>query len=471
MEYHSTDMPHVLLHGTMKQHQLVYSTSGRNTSANVTKSVIVGMLNHSSEQEMSVMVKASTVVVPSTVVKWSKTPVANVTHILRRYTVCSSYWEQQSNAILNLFSLQRWANSLGMTVVEPFVCQSELKFPPEVLNNNTLTNTLRLRDYLDIDYWNAEARKRRVASLEEWENFVLHSTKKIILVIMPFLGAGGTYANDEIKSHPQCQKALSDFFDKHGKLFHSLQFDAVRNVCFSFDHYIIPPETFNAALQIKEGEDVTVWVTEWQGVDNGRVAFTGLQRNEFGRILEGESTYLTMIKPSSRLVNDSQRYVQQVLGVDFYQYEAVVIRHKMIAKRGKEWNVRRFNICASKLEIQTKSIANKIFLATDLGKFGDRINPHRLDYDSEGKYTGNGIYLFKRYLSIVYGNKSIDNYENDFVRVTNGIVDTGYIGALQRTIALYAKHVFLVGGHSSFQKIIREHFNEQHNSDAITKLC
>ena len=143
---------------------------------------------------------------------WCLKPVANVTHKFRPYAICSSYWEQQSNAILNMFSMQRWANSLEMTVVEPFVCQSELKFPPEILHTNVLANSLRLSDYIDLDYWNAQAKKVGIPPLESWENFSHHSVKKIILVILPYSGAGGTYANDEIKTHPQCNKAMSEFF-------------------------------------------------------------------------------------------------------------------------------------------------------------------------------------------------------------------------------------------------------------------
>ena len=30
-------------------------------------------------------------------------PTANITHILRPYAICSSYWEQQSNVILNTY--------------------------------------------------------------------------------------------------------------------------------------------------------------------------------------------------------------------------------------------------------------------------------------------------------------------------------------------------------------------------------
>ena len=396
----------------------------------------------------------------------------NTTHMHHRYVICSSYWEQQSNALLNLFSLQRWANSVGLTTVEPFVCQSELKFPPEVLNNNTLINALRLRDIIDLDYWNAQVTNAGVPPLESWENFVLHSAKRIILVILPYSGAGGIYANDEINKHPECQKKISDFYSKHSMIFNLMQIEVVRNVCISFDHYIIPPETFNAGLQIDDyKDDITVWINEWEGVDNGRVSFTGLQLNQFGRILEGEGKYLSMVKPSRRLVTDSRRYVHQVLGVDFYQYDAVVARHKMHGGHGPEWNVHYFNYCASRLEMHTKSSTNKMSLSIDLGKYGDQCNMDRLDYDSQHNYTGHGVDLFKRYLGIVYENKTIDDYENDFVRVSNGITDSGYIGGLQRTIALHAKRVFLVGGHSSYLNIITAHFVRENKRNAVTKIC
>ena len=396
-------------------------------------------------------------------------PIVNITHKYHPYTIGSSYWEQQSNAILNMFSLQRWANSLGMTVVEPFVCQSELKFPPEILHTNSLADTLRLSDYIDLDYWNTKAKQVGIPPLESWENFSHHSVKKIILVILPYSGVGGTYVNDEIKNHPQCNKAMLDFFGKHGKLFRSLQFEVVRSVCISFDNYIIPPETFNAALQLENNKGATVWITEWQGVENGRVAFTELGHNRFGRTFDGESTYLAMIKPSSRLLNDSQRYVSEVLGTNFNQFDAVVARNKPLDDGHTiEWYVNHFNDCVSQLEQHTKSIKSKMFLAIDLGRFGDMVSANKFDYNSQGNYTGNGKYLYQRYLNVVYGKKSIDGYENDFVRVANGIVDSGYIGALQRTIALHASHVFVVGGNSAFQRILIEQFDEQ---NTVTKVC
>ena len=314
--------------------------------------------------------------------------------------------------------------------------------------------------------------KRKAFLLWKLEKILFCIQQRKLFVILPYSGDGGTYANDEIKTHPECLEAMSKFYNSHGKLFHCLQFEVIRNVCISFYKYIIPPDTFNTGLQIASNKDATVWITEWQGVDNGRVAFTGLSHNKFSRTLLGGLVYLGMIKPSSRLLKESQRYVSEVLGVQFNQFDAVVARNKPLGDRHtREWYVQHFNTCVSQLEKYTKSGKSKMFLAIDMGRFGDRVQANKFDYNSKGEYTGNGKKLYQHYLSVVYGNKSIESYENDFVRVANGIVDTGYIGALQRTIALHANVVYLVGGHSTFQGIILKHFSEQKKSNAIIKVC
>ena len=393
-----------------------------------------------------------------------------------RYAISSSYWEQQTNAIINMLCMQRWAHSVGLTVVEPFACQSELKFPDEVLYNNSLTNTLKLHDYVDVDYWNERSSEWDVPPLETWENFVLLSTKKIVVVIMSHFGAGGTYVNDEILNHPNCLKWKTWFFEKHAKLFHMLHFEAIRVVCFSFFEHIMTPEMFNSGLQIEGEEDVTVWFTEWRGVENGRISFVGLGKSEFGRTQGGQDYLLTMIRSSKRLLSDSKRYVQQVLGVDFDQYDAVVVRVKPKNDYTVEQNVEHYNTCAGLLEDHIKVVAknitvhHKLFLAIDMGKFGDMVRADAFDYNSQGTYTGNGIKLFQRFLNLVYGSKSISSYDDDFVRATNGVMDSGYIGAVQKTIAMNARSLVVVGGHSNFQKIIIQNLSKRHK-DSIQLIC
>ena len=162
---------------------------------NVNKDVSVELSNYGRKQEFPVM----------------DIPIGGTTQKYYRYAISSSYWEQQTNAVLNMFCMQRLANSIGLTVVEPFVCQLELKFPVEILHNNTIAaNTLRLCDYIDLDYWNTRASETGVPPLETWETLAPFN-QNIIVVIMSHFGAGGTYVNDEINDHPNCHKVMSSF--------------------------------------------------------------------------------------------------------------------------------------------------------------------------------------------------------------------------------------------------------------------
>jgi len=68
-----------------------------------------------------------------------------------------------------------------------------------------------------------------------------------------------------------------------------------------------------------------------------------------------------------------------------------------------------------------------------------------------------------------YGNKTVSEYEEDFITAANGISDTGYIGTIQKAIALKAKCIIMIGGFSTFQDSLIAEFKE--NSDCIVKLC
>jgi len=403
----------------------------------------------------------------------SATP-STKSHKVYRFALSSSYWEQQTGAIINMFCFQRWANSVGLTVVEPFVHMSELKISHEILHNDSVTSALRLSDYNDIDYWNEQAKKSGIPPLESWKDFIQFSTKKIIVVIITYgSGTGGTFVDQEINTHPSCLKQKTLFFEDHSKLFKKLQFEAFRVVCVCFNG-IITPEKFAAPLKINNRkESVTVWVNEWRGVENGRVSFTGLGEGVFGRVHVpgGVNSLLSMIHPSLRLVSDSKRYVNKIMGCDFDQYEAIVFRVKPLGKRSKEGDIAYFNGCADQLDKYFKSLANhKAFLAIDMGRFGDMCRANAFDYDKHGNYTGKGKKLFQKVLNIVYGNKSIESYENDFIQVTNGVTDSGYVGVVQRTIATNARSVVVIGGHSAFQKTIVVHIQEQHRN-AVKYIC
>jgi len=112
-------------------------------------------------------------------------------------------------------------------------------------------------------------------------------------------------------------------------------------------------------------------------------------------------------------------------------------------------------------------------LSIDLGKFGDWTADRYFNFDEAEKYDGEGTKLFESLVKIVYGNKSIDDYSNDFIRAANGIEDSGYIGAMQKTIAQNAKYLIVVGGKSSFQRsmVINFKAKNQKCENCVDFIC
>ena len=123
-----------------------------------------------------------------------------------RFVLSYSYWEQQTNALLNMWSFQKWANKSGrLKVVEPFAIESKLRFPGTILYKHQFTNTLRFRDYFDLDYWTMETAKLGIEPLVPWDTFLKYANKKVILAI-PAYGAvpPGIHVDNEINKSKRC---------------------------------------------------------------------------------------------------------------------------------------------------------------------------------------------------------------------------------------------------------------------------
>ena len=402
-------------------------------------------------------------------------------HAVHRYALSSGYREQQTNAILNLHCFQRWANSVGLKVVEPFASDSKLQFPDEVLYNNhsAKSQILYLHDYIDIEYYNSQAHLlSNVPELVPWDEFTKNSGRKVIVLIITHqYRPSGIYINDEIKAskHIACNVEMSLFYEKHGRIMHALQFQVVRNVCISMFKYsnVMSPEEFNSYLGIHNYQgDITLWVSQWHGVGTGRITFTGLRESEFYRLRGGKDHLLTMIRPSKRIMSDSKRYVRQVLTSDFNQYNAVVVRARPFRNMTVEQNLLFFKDCAIQLKQHLSDLNSnsKTFLAISLGRFGDMVVGNYFDHDRYGHYTGNGQKMFEQFLTIVYGDKSITSYDDDFVRATDGVMDSGYIGSVQKAIATNARSLVVLGGRSSFQRSIIVNY-KANNHSTIKYIC
>jgi len=165
----------------------------------------------------------------------------------------------------------------------------------------------------------------------------------------------------------------------------------------------------------------------WHGIEPGRITMDGeslLQRKR--------GDILSFIYPSPKIESSSRKYLKTVLNANIQEYTAVVIRvgrrqYEMSVKGYSEAKVlQSFYKCFDQLPGILKQLGLKVYLSTDLGRFGDLTSRFAQRSD-----------VFQRVINVVYnGSKTINSYEEEFVMAADGIVDRGYISGMQKTIAL-----------------------------------
>ena len=392
-----------------------------------------------------------------------------------RFVLCQSYWEQQTNSIINMFSFQKWANVSGNPkVVEPFAIESVLKFPDSVLYKHEFTKALRFRDYFDLDYWTKETAKLGIEPLVTWETFVEYANRKLILAIPAYdAEPGGIYVDNQINKNQGCRVTLDEFHRNTDSLLKFLHFEVIKTVCYAYwKSNNRPIKDINSYLI--SDDNATIWFGLWRGIEKGPpgmhtgrmpISDTNLQRS-YG----GIHNILAMVCASPKILFDSKNYLQTVFKVGFREYTAIHVRtvgatnEKMLRGGHSKAEVFKYFIkCVGKLnDILDKSGSTIYYLTTDLGRFGDRTSSFG-DRNSEK--------LLQQLLNAVYGNKAIDIYEKEFITAANGVEDRGYIASVQKTIAINAKCLIVMGGFSTFQHSIIVSYKNSTQPICIKYVC
>ena len=404
---------------------------------------------------------------PVTTVENTCKPVSNVTHV--RFAVCSSFWEQQTNSVINMWSFQKWAKLLGYKVLEPFVNQSVLGLTDRILDTCDVTNSLRFRDYFDIDLWTDMTKnKYGVPPLEQWDTFACSPFKKTVVVLLIYWTSHpGDFIDNDIDKRPECKKEKEIFYIRHAKLFDKLKLQVIRNVCLILGRLTL--KHFDSYLFL-EKDDVNVWFSDWRGI--WRIQLT--DHPELGRGSEGMNNILAMIKTSPSVLKDARNYVNTILSTNFKEYTAIAFRtagkkNALVGSgHSRDDVMQALRKCLEDLKlVLLKDTSSVKVLCIDLGRFGDLTTFEFFDVNDDGNK------LYKSALQIVYGNKSIDEYENEFVRAANGIEDSGYIGSMQKSIAENAKQLIVVGGYSNFQNSIVLNFKDKNRNcpNCVKRIC
>ena len=379
----------------------------------------------------------------------------------------SLYAEQQVGAAMNMFSLQKWAKSVNASVVEPFVQNSMLRLPI-VFSEKRLATQLRFRDYFDIDIYNNMSIVLNGTPLIPWETFVDQTPKKYIFVaIVNSLRKEerAIYIDDEIAEQEYCNDTFYYFTDKYRFYISQLQTILVRRVCLSFYKTIMNIDKFTSAIYGNiNSSDVVVWFQIWKGFSkNTRVRI-------FQQYFHRSRETLQMLHTSKRISDDSRRYIKEFLKSEPGKYAAISVRTVVRGKYLPRANHSSFfHNCIKELGnvIRSSNISDMTkYLAMDLGRFGDSVVENYIY-----KYIIKNIEA--ELLQTVYNNSStMWKWEQSFIQATNGITDTGYIAAMQRTVVENGQCLVLFGGRSNFQRTLLLTYKEKHgNETCIFEVC
>ena len=385
----------------------------------------------------------------------------------RGMTLVTLYAEQQVGAAMNLFSLQKWAKAVDISVVEPFVQNSMFRLPI-VSSEKELANKLRFRDYFDIDIWNNKSILMNGSALIPWETFIDQAPKKYIFVAIlnDFEDAERpVYIGDEIMEQESCKNSFG-FLMENYKFYidQLLHVKLVRRVCFCFYKTIMHIDNFtNIIYGDFSSSDVIVWFQIWKGfAHHARVRV--LQQQFF----RSKQTF-TMLRTSKKILNDSQNYIRTILKSQPGKYTAISIRTVVRAKYlPRSDHISFFHDCIMKLGGVINSTGlndGTIFMTIDLGRFGDSI-AKRFMYKNVSDNIATE--LFK---TIYNSSLTQQKWEQSFIQASGGITDSGYIAAMQRTIVENGQCLVLFGGRSNFQRTLLSAYKEMHKNTCIYKVC
>ncbi len=355
------------------------------------------------------------------------------------YVLALKNWEQLTSGSANLMSLQCWAATVNMVVVEYFMESSSYGVPDSLLANSINTTPsdefIRFGQIFDLDDWNTYSKRRCYAPLVQWELFLSSAPREVIFVHF-------VYADMSVSQESYCPpntgmvgelgQNYSQFFDAHG-------FKIIREVCIDFRvNRILLMESFNSyILGSSRTNEVTVVFDMWRGARNDPAGDRITLKDT--RCGIGQYRKLMFSRPSRKVLEDIRLYEERIMSNK--DYVAVMVRYEHALRKKKTWALDNCfkAVVNSWRALMNESGLDESFWSLDIGAYGSE------GYESVEKIRsvpGQIIRSMKEHLNISY----LDVEES----LTNisGITNSGYIASLQLNIAVRAKCLLLIGGGS-----------------------
>ena len=377
-------------------------------------------------------------------------------HINRRgYVMALKYSGQQAVGIQALISLQCWASSfhLPVAILEPIMSGTEfISIPPQ---NNSF---IRFSDLFDIEHFNQHSQSTGYVPIGTREDFITNAPKEVIYVRI----------KDSSISRASKPQIVDSVLDRKQRCYEVsrgiLQINQLGRANFCITRKIEVQYFFMSSVEnlqelifgSRSPQDVTVvfdyWRARWHFDKSNTITCksTGYKSNKEQFI------------QSPRLLSDSIRYEKQFLNSNNNVALMIRLEHMIEFTKQKahaKWTVD--SCLQDALKITKKYLHSSLPLITlDVGTFGSESWTAKKGVE---ELTEKSKVLLNKLFD---GKLTFEEWETSFTKAASGDVEnSGYIAALQRTLASRAKCLVLAGG-GHFQTLalrdyLRNHRNEE----------
>ena len=372
------------------------------------------------------------------------------------YVMILYYPGQQGAGLRSLIALLCFIGSFGlpMYVVEPFIQNSSLSGDP---------GPLKFNDYFDMNHFNTEARNKGYAEIAAtWEDFLQNAPRKTVLVDFTRYGQGTKRSPEVTNDLSACDNkgALGFVLNKH-------DFCVVKTVKPAKHGYQIltGKEMYLHVFGEWKPQEVTLVVSEWR--PHWYVLNPELQPpNKCEQACEVGLN--EMFHPSEELLKWVEGYERAHVGLKHHYQVAAMLRVEHLIRAFGKTDKKHagINICFQKLvslvgDLKKNYSQPQTFVTVDIGKYGSKTWSDSLN---TFKYNKNGKeQLFGAVKSTLetLTHMTFEEWEDSFSHATGAIEDSGYIAALQRTIAGRSDCLVLVGG-GQFLKLALHDYLSNH---------
>ena len=358
------------------------------------------------------------------------------------YVMALRYSGQQGAGIQALISLQCWAASfhLPVAILEPIMSGTHFFSIPQ--QNNSF---MRFSDLFDIEHFNQHSQSLGFVPLGTREDFIANAPTEVIFINIHNPSTSNHLdvhiVDTELDGTKECYEDARWTLKKINQL-GKANFCITRMVEAGYRYMASVKNLQKLIFGSRSPQDVTVVFNYWTSPFYFNNINTKVDPNMCKDI--GKFSNKEQFIQSPRLLSDSIRYEKQFLNSNNNVALMIRLEHMIEfiqhnTSPHAKWTVD--SCLQDALKITKKYLNSSLPMITlDVGTFGSKSWNEKKGVEELTEKSK--VFLEK----IFDGKLTFEEWETSFTKAAGDVENSGYIGALQRTLASRAKCLVLAGG-------------------------